>query len=687
MPLQELGLAGVRREDTRPAAEQNNVWYSYRSGERCLVFVHGLGDDSRNCWYQEESSSYWPERVANSEEFHDYSIFLGGYYTSKILSGNYGLSDCANELFGALETPKDRRRAVLDHSAIVFVCHSLGGIVTRYLLDHHKERFQDRSVGLLLIASPSAGSKWADWVAYLADACGNDAVRTLRTDSDLLGDLDERFRDLVNDRKIPRLHGVEACETKAFKGVLPKVVSEQSAGQYFGKITKLAKTDHSSCVKPDHDNHPTHSLLLRFVNTFEKKFAKNLPERQPPGLICRRLRWSLVLNEDGDAREEINLEGITSAGAESFYEVSDDWHNSGYVMPPQLVTERTSPTASFGSLNGKQGLVFAPVPTIKQPAGASYQQISYNVYSMDARELRLKEKRSDAIVDFIQKTLTRERVDQLVMQVQFPETIRLSGDPYVRVLQVNSETDDSKASLTVARMVDYSPMLRVATLFVDEPPPDRDYRLCWRLDEPKVPAPEPNQEVRDKHDEVVARLLKLRSAMSEEGGSNEHSERLRQLQELMAQCGGLVAKKVKPRIDLRQLEISLMVLDDQDASRSPVLRIVHGTDLSEESWIFELRAGDGNAGRAVKKCESRFYDAQAAMRDPFRYVYRSIGTRQHEWLMSTPLFDAPSMICGVLNVGTFDKRTARALRPLESMKDLPDEIHQLLLPALLSDSL
>jgi len=356
-------------------------------------------------------------------------------------------------------------------------------------------------------------------------------------------------------------------------------------------------------------------------------------------------------------------------------------------MPPQLVTERTSPTASFGSLNQKRGLVFRPVPTLEQPARASYQQISYNVYSMDARELRLKENRSDAIVDFIQKTLTRERVDQLVMQVQFPESIRLSGDPYARVLQVNSEADDSEASLNVARMVDYSPMLRVATLFVDEPPPDRDYRLCWRLDEPRNLAPEPNQAVRDKHDEVVARLLKLRSAMSEVGGSTEHSERLRQVQELMAKCAGLVAKRVNVRIELRQLEISLMVLDDQDESCSSVLRIVHGTDLSKESWIFELRAGDGNAGRAVKKCESRFYDAQVAMRDPFRHVYRPIGARLHEWLMSTPLFDAPGMICGVLNVGTFDKRTARVLRSLESMKDLPDEIHQLLLPALLSDSL
>ena len=51
---------------------------------------------------------------------------------------------------------------------IVFVCHSLGGVVVRYLLEVNETKFAEKDIGLVMIASPSYGSTWANRLEWLA---------------------------------------------------------------------------------------------------------------------------------------------------------------------------------------------------------------------------------------------------------------------------------------------------------------------------------------------------------------------------------------------------------------------------------------------------------------------------------------------------------------------------------------
>jgi len=93
-----LNLRGQRPDvvDRRP--DRNNIWHEFRDTDGVLVFVHGFSDSSRNCWFSDTSKSYWPDRVASTEEFAGFSIFLAGYETSKVLAGDYGIPDCADAL-------------------------------------------------------------------------------------------------------------------------------------------------------------------------------------------------------------------------------------------------------------------------------------------------------------------------------------------------------------------------------------------------------------------------------------------------------------------------------------------------------------------------------------------------------------------------------------------------------------
>jgi hypothetical protein len=222
-----------------PPSEVNNVWYEYRESETAIVFVHGVLSDSRGCWLHPAkkgvaNDAYWPELVCRDERLEKPSIFLGGYYTG-IASGPYDIDNCERELYQALRTPSEPGlRTPMDWKNLIFVCHSTGGIVVRYLLERRQTEFRDKRVGLVLIASPSFGARLADKLDWLVKFYKNELGKQLEWGNWSLRDLDGRFKDLVNDRKIPHLRGIEACENRFIihRKWLPNltyVVDEESA--------------------------------------------------------------------------------------------------------------------------------------------------------------------------------------------------------------------------------------------------------------------------------------------------------------------------------------------------------------------------------------------------------------------------------------------------------------------------
>src|ERR1700686_1092857 len=122
-----------------PKADENNLWYRYNDEDAVLVFVHGVLSDSRGCWLHNDEQTnrptcYWPELIESDARFKDVGIYLGGYHTA-VDSGDFPIQDCAEEVYSYLETPDHLNRTpVMERKKITFVCHSMGGIVARYLL-------------------------------------------------------------------------------------------------------------------------------------------------------------------------------------------------------------------------------------------------------------------------------------------------------------------------------------------------------------------------------------------------------------------------------------------------------------------------------------------------------------------------------------------------------------------------
>lgn len=270
-----------------PPSGQNNVWFDIDSTKTVFVFVHGILSDSRTCWLHTNPKTgkltYWPHLIRSDPRLGRPSIFLGGYYTA-INAGAYEIRHCADELFKAMvRRGSNGEEEPLAFARIVFICHSTGGIVARYLLDKEIDSFRNKEVGVVLIASPSYGAKLASKLDLLAQFYNQQLGIQLQWGSWSLRDLDARFKDLVHQRRIPNLHGIEAYENHfvMHRRYLPDrylVVTEDSAGRYFGAPILLRNTDHFSCVKPDGPNHPAHELLLDFwMREFEteRTWAEN----------------------------------------------------------------------------------------------------------------------------------------------------------------------------------------------------------------------------------------------------------------------------------------------------------------------------------------------------------------------------------------------------------------------------
>ena len=89
-----------------------------------VVFVHGVLSNGETCW-RHENGTYWPELLSRHQATGDVGIYEFTYHTD-FFSGSYNLSDIVDALREHL-----RLDGVNRARKIVFVAHSMGGIVAR----------------------------------------------------------------------------------------------------------------------------------------------------------------------------------------------------------------------------------------------------------------------------------------------------------------------------------------------------------------------------------------------------------------------------------------------------------------------------------------------------------------------------------------------------------------------------
>ena len=104
-----------------------------------IVFVHGLTGNAYNTWLHKETGIHWPSELLG-QDFPDTRIMSFGYDADVVNFWNPAsksrLSSHAENLVGDLV--RERERTDTENRKILFVAHSLGGLVTEYALSHSR---------------------------------------------------------------------------------------------------------------------------------------------------------------------------------------------------------------------------------------------------------------------------------------------------------------------------------------------------------------------------------------------------------------------------------------------------------------------------------------------------------------------------------------------------------------------
>ena len=252
---------------------QRKPWIRARKdAEAAIIFIHGVNSAASSCW--QSKTSYWPELIRRDKRFSAFDIFAPDYFTG-LDASDYGIADCASALVRQFQTSSTPHgRALFSYGKIIIVAHSFGGVIARYIIESQREKFSKKTIGLVLMASPSRGSIWAEIIRFFTWPINHRQRDELSPFNSLLDDLDNRFKRLVHAENLDfKIIGVEAYEQNRLFGI-KRIVSKKSATPYFGESVHIQGSSHSSIVKPETIDHPSYQLLASFCEEhFRSHFA------------------------------------------------------------------------------------------------------------------------------------------------------------------------------------------------------------------------------------------------------------------------------------------------------------------------------------------------------------------------------------------------------------------------------
>ncbi|KAJ2972222.1 hypothetical protein NUW58_g9231 [Xylaria curta] len=202
-----------------------------------IVAVHGLNGKARDTWKDEASGMLWLEDFL-PEALPQARIMTFGYDSSLLLSHAKGRiedfsRDLLNRLWMLRQSPETK------HRALVFVAHSLGGIVVKkaLILAHEDNRHYgdvlSSTIGVIFMGTPHQGSNIVNWTSFLTNAIqimsGTNLVRT-----DLIKELSTHSHTLLEISKsfLPRsadLTIMSFIETQSEPPLMVLVVPTESA--------------------------------------------------------------------------------------------------------------------------------------------------------------------------------------------------------------------------------------------------------------------------------------------------------------------------------------------------------------------------------------------------------------------------------------------------------------------------
>ncbi|XP_057765943.1 uncharacterized protein LOC130986528 [Salvia miltiorrhiza] len=285
-------------DDNPPASTSGSQSFSNRDFPPLdIVFVHGLRGGPFKTWRVSEDKSstksglvekideeagkqgtFWPGEWL-AADFPHARLFSLKYKTNltQWSGASLPLQEVSSMLLEKLVA------AGIGDRPVIFVTHSMGGLVVKQMLHQAKaennDNFVNNTVGIVFYSCPHFGSKLADmpWRMGLVLRPAP-TIGELRSGSPRLTELNDFVRRLYKKKLIDVLSFCETKVTPIVEGYggwafRMEIVPMESAYPGFGELVVLDSTDHVNSCKPLSRADPSYKDTLEFMKKLKSHYT------------------------------------------------------------------------------------------------------------------------------------------------------------------------------------------------------------------------------------------------------------------------------------------------------------------------------------------------------------------------------------------------------------------------------
>ncbi|WEW55150.1 hypothetical protein PRK78_000578 [Emydomyces testavorans] len=303
-------MASTHRERPRVREFGLSEVYTSQNPSVDVVFVHGLNGSAYETWTTKKPEVFWPAdllpRTLRNQQLRiltygynaNVSAFMDGASKDKIHNHAEHLAAhlfANRNLNGAVERP------------IIFICHSLGGLVVKKCLSfcsrvRHEHIQHLRSIyvstyAILFLGTPHNGSDIAKFGSLLQSICGAvlpkklfdtspQLINSLKTDNEHLQIINRDFVQIMDRFRIYFFHESKPMDLKSTRAF---IVDESSAAPLMDGVERMGiEADHSGMCRFEDEGSPGYEAvaeaILRYStdapNAVFSRWAQEFKERK-----------------------------------------------------------------------------------------------------------------------------------------------------------------------------------------------------------------------------------------------------------------------------------------------------------------------------------------------------------------------------------------------------------------------
>ncbi|KAJ8115774.1 hypothetical protein OPT61_g2667 [Boeremia exigua] len=268
-----------------------------------VVFVHGLTGDRRSTWTDKHSNVFWPKDLLARDDLPSMRVLSYGYDADVAHFWAMGSQNRIGEHAGNLVNALAHLRNGSDTEGrpIVFIAHSLGGIVTEDAILFSKTSaetyLQDifNSVsGICFMGTPHCGSDFASWgsvatsLVNTVKTVNKSLVKSLTLNSEILArvqrDFQNEHRRLPSDRAFGITCFYEEIPLRGIGEVVPKHSAILPQYNYIG-----IHANHMDMVRFTSLQDPGYQAVRGQIRRWLKGIQTRRDAERLPEVVCNVL--------------------------------------------------------------------------------------------------------------------------------------------------------------------------------------------------------------------------------------------------------------------------------------------------------------------------------------------------------------------------------------------------------------